>query len=239
MSAGVAVNTPAFQFKGSMLPFTVIELDSVDLERIAAALPETLAQAPGFFEHAAVVVGVEKVADSQLDVVAVVDLLRSQRLLPIAVRGGGEVLAEQARGIGLAWFPAAAEGTERRAAPARRPNQRRQEAPAVVGRTHRGTVRSGQQVVALDGDLVVVGAVNPGAEVLAAGSVHVYGPLRGRALAGIHGDPGAAIYCRELDAELVSIAGSYKRLEDIDAARLGRPAQIRLDGEQLQISALD
>jgi septum site-determining protein MinC len=100
-------------------------------------------------------------------------------------------------------------------------------------------VRSGQQVAALDGDLIIVGAVNPGAEVLAAGSVHVYGPLRGRALAGIHGDATAAIYCRELEAELVSIAGNYKRREDLEPTQIGSAAQVRFSEEQLHILTLD
>lgn len=74
-------------------------------------------------------------------------------------------------------------------------------------------MRSGQQVSAAGSDLIVIGAVNAGAEVLAAGSIHVYGALRGRALAGIHGNTQAGIYCRELEAELLSVAGNYKRLE--------------------------
>jgi len=109
---------------------------------------------------------------------------------------------------------------------------------AAGGRIYRGTVRSGQQVTAPEGDLVVVGAVNAGAEVLAAGSVHVYGALRGRALAGIHGDVQAGIFCRELHAELLSVAGNYKRLEDIDPHLLGTAVQIRLSDDQLTIMPL-
>lgn len=239
MSVGVAAEAPAFQFKGSMLPFTVMELETRDLSRIEAELPAKLAQAPGFFEYAAIILGFEKVPGAGLDVAAVVELLRIHRLLPIGVRGGDEAICEQARGIGLAWFPAQPESAARRPAPARREQRSAAKTPAIVGRTHRGTVRSGQQVAALDGDLVIVGAVNPGAEVLAAGSVHVYGPLRGRALAGIHGDAAAAIFCRELEAELVSIAGTYKRREDIEPARIGRAAQIRFSDDQLQILGLD
>lgn len=146
---------------------------------------------------------------------------------------------QQTRGIGLAWFPAQSEGASRRPAVIRREQSAVAKAPPIVGKTHRGTVRSGQQVAALDGDLVIVGAVNPGAEVLAAGSVHIYGPLRGRALAGIHGDASAAIFCREFEAELVSIAGNYKRREDIDPAGIGRSVQVRYSDDQLQVSVLD
>jgi len=93
-------------------------------------------------------------------------------------------------------------------------------------------------VTAPDGDLVVIGAVNAGAEVLAAGSVHVYGALRGRALAGIHGDARVGIFCRELRAELLSVAGNYKRLEDIDPQLLGTPVQVGLRDAQLEIIAV-
>ncbi len=113
------------------------------------------------------------------------------------------------------------------------------QAEAGAGRIYRGTVRSGQQVSAPEGDLVIIGAVNAGAEVLAAGSVHVYGALRGRALAGIHGDTRAGIFCRELRAELLSVAGNYKRLEDIDPQLLGTSVQVILSDAQLGITALD
>jgi len=239
MSIGVAAQAPAFQFKGSMLPFTVLELETRDLARIEAELPASLAQAPSFFEYAALVLGMEKVTGDGLDLAAVVDLLRGHRLLPVAVRGGDDAICDQARGIGLAWFPAQSEAAVRRPASVRREQSSAAKAPAIVGKTYRGTVRSGQQMAALDGDLIVVGAVNAGAEVLAAGSVHVYGPLRGRALAGIHGDADAAIYCRELEAELLSIAGTYKRREDIGSEQIGKAAQVRLREEQLQILALD
>lgn len=239
MSVGVAAESPAFQFKGSMLPFTVLELETRDLARIEAELPARLAQAPGFFEYAALILGVEKVTGEGLDVAAVVDLLRVHRLLPIAVRGGDDAICDQVRGIGLAWFPAQPEAAARRPASIRRDQSSAAKTPVIVGKTHRGTVRSGQQVAALDGDLVIVGAVNPGAEVLAAGSVHVYGPLRGRALAGIHGDATAAIYCRELEAELLSIAGTYKRREDIEPDQIGGAVQVHLSEERLRILALD
>lgn len=109
---------------------------------------------------------------------------------------------------------------------------------SVSTRLYRGTVRSGQQVSAPHGDLIVIGAVNAGAEVLASGSIHIYGPLRGRALAGIHGNLSAGIYCRELNAELLSVAGNYKRLEDVDSRLLSRSAQVHYSSDQLEIKLL-
>ncbi|MBC7238185.1 MAG: septum site-determining protein MinC, partial [Chloroflexi bacterium] len=87
-------------------------------------------------------------------------------------------------------------------------------------------------------DLIVLGSVAPGAEVIADGHVHVYGPLRGRAMAGALGDTSARIFCRELEAELVAVAGLYRVSEDLPEAVIGRSVQIRLCGQQLDFQAL-
>lgn len=99
-------------------------------------------------------------------------------------------------------------------------------------------VRSGQQVYARDTDLIVIGQVGPGAEVLADNNIHVYGPLRGRALCGVTGNKDARIFCQSLEAELVSIAGIYKVLEDDSEAFRGKPAQIRVADEKIIIEGL-
>jgi septum site-determining protein MinC len=99
-------------------------------------------------------------------------------------------------------------------------------------------VRSGKRLYARDGDLVAAAPVSAGAELIADGHIHVYGPLRGRALAGVRGDESARIFCQSLEAELVSIAGAYRVREDIDEALIGKPVQIFLRGEQLVIDPL-
>jgi len=101
-------------------------------------------------------------------------------------------------------------------------------------------LRSGQRVYAAGGDIVVLAAVSPGAEVIADGSIHVYAPLKGKALAGARGDTSARIFTTHLEAELVSIAGVYRTFESApDAAVAKRPAQIRLaDGSQIVIEPL-
>lgn len=99
-------------------------------------------------------------------------------------------------------------------------------------------VRSGQQVYARDTDLIVMGQVGPGAEVIADNNIHVYGPLRGRALCGVSGNPEARIFCQSLEAELVSVAGNYRMLETIPEDLRGRPAQIWLDDDRLNIEPL-
>ena len=99
-------------------------------------------------------------------------------------------------------------------------------------------VRSGQQIYARDTDLIIMGQVGAGAEVIADSNIHVYGPLRGRALCGVSGNARARIFCQSLEAELVSVAGNYRMLETIPEDLRGRPAQIWLDDDRLNIEPL-
>ncbi|MGQ7246843.1 septum site-determining protein MinC [Halomonas sp. V046] len=248
MSLKVDRDSMAFTFKGGMLPMTVMELSSADPERIREQLAGKLSQSPAFFQHTPVVLSVEKLDEPHLALERICAVCRAHKLLPVAVRGGPDPVKQSAWALGLGWFPpqesARARTLESVPTTGAEPEPV-EEAMAVPeaglpqgGRIFRGTVRSGQQITAPEGDLVVVGAVNAGAEVLAAGNVHVYGALRGRALAGIHGDTQAGIFCRELHAELLSVAGNYKRLEDIDPQLLGSSVQVVLSDDQLGITSL-
>lgn len=100
-------------------------------------------------------------------------------------------------------------------------------------------VRSGQSIVFPRGDVTVVGSVGSGAEVVAGGSIHVYGALRGRAVAGMSGHAGARIFCRRLEAELLAIDGLYRTADDIEPALRGRPAQAWLSGDSMIVAGLD
>jgi septum site-determining protein MinC len=135
--------------------------------------------------------------------------------------------------------PTAAPASAQTAAP------RRSSAPAAPGPAgHAGPmvinlpVRSGQVVYAQNADLVVLAPVNPGAQVIADGHIHIYAPLRGRAVAGVQGLLGARIFCQRLEAELVAISGAYITADDIPEARRGRPAQIYFEGGECRIAAL-
>jgi len=99
-------------------------------------------------------------------------------------------------------------------------------------------VRSGQQLYARDTDLIIIGQVGPGAEVIADHNIHIYGPLRGRALCGVSGNTSTRIFCQSLEAELVSVAGNYRMLETIPADLRGKPAKIALDNDRLSIEPL-
>nr|WP_297459603.1 septum site-determining protein MinC [uncultured Halomonas sp.] len=244
MSLNVDRAGSAFTFKGGMLPMTVMELVSADPERIREQLAGKLSQSPAFFQHTPVVLSVEKLDEPHLALERICAVCRAHKLLPVAVRGGSDPVKQSAWALGLGWFPPQEDRsrTLESVAPSVPPEEPSRSATASVAsvgsRIHRGTVRSGQQVSAPDGDLVVLGSVNAGAEVLAGGNVHVYGALRGRALAGIRGDRDAGIFCHELHGELLSLAGNYKRLEDIDPQLLGKAVQVRLNDDQLTITPL-
>jgi septum site-determining protein MinC len=99
-------------------------------------------------------------------------------------------------------------------------------------------VRSGQSLFFPEGDVTIVGSVASGAEVVAGGSIHIYGALRGRAMAGTMGNSAARIFCRKLEAELIAIDGFYKTAEDLEPGLRGKPVQIWLDGEAIKAGTL-
>jgi septum site-determining protein MinC len=100
-------------------------------------------------------------------------------------------------------------------------------------------VRSGQSIVFPDGDVTVLGSVSSGAEIVAGGSIHVYGTLRGRAMAGVNGNSAARIYCQKIEAELLAIDGFYQTAEELDASLRSRPVQAWLEGEIMRVTPLN
>jgi septum site-determining protein MinC len=200
-----------------------------------------------------VVVDLSHLPEVALDFPLLVGLLRGLGLLPIGVRGGSEQHRETARLMDLAILsqgsrgPAAAVASKAGApaagppsAMSPRPGAERP-APAAAGpggRLVTRPVRSGQRLYAQGGDLVVLAPVSSGAELMADGNIHVYGVLRGRALAGVKGNSDARIFCQDLRAELISVAGHYRVSENLDPALAGRPVQVRLQDGRLIIEAL-
>lgn len=207
-------------FKGRMMTLTVLEVRETDLARIDAALGRQLERSPAFFESMPVLLSLPA---GPIDVAAVVRLLRSHALVPVAILGRHSEHADSARAAGLGVL-----SDERQ--PRGQSESRPQRQPTRVIDT---PVRSGQQVYARGTDLVVTAAVSEGAEVLADGHIHVYGALRGRALAGASGDAGARIFCRRFEAELVAVAGNYKVAEDMDEVLRGKAVQVRMEGDNL------
>jgi septum site-determining protein MinC len=229
--------SPALEFKGNLLTLMVLHLLDSDSQKIAEQLAEKISKAPGFFQHAPVVIDLQAVQDenSEVDLPELVRLLRNYGLVPVAVRGANPQQREMALSANL--------GLLTDSKPVRTPSYLESEpvaAPTTPSDSKIVTqqVRSGQQIVALEGDLIVLSTVSHGAEILAHRHIHVYGALRGRALAGVNGDGEARIFCQQLEAELVSVAGQYQVNEDFPENLRGNPAQIYLEEDLLKIEPL-
>jgi septum site-determining protein MinC len=237
MPVALAGRTPAtFEIKSATLPLVALLLKSPDLQRLSQELHARFGDVPEFFENDALVLDLAplKDADAAVDFPALLALLRRYKVLPVAARGGSAAQMQAALQAGLA--PAAdaivAQPAAANKAAAAQPAP---EPPPVLTTASAMVVdkplRSGQQVYARGRDLVVLSMVNPGAEVIADGHIHVYAPLRGKAMAGARGNAEARILTLCLEPELVSIAGVYRTSEvPLPKDLLGKPAQIRLAG---------
>jgi septum site-determining protein MinC len=252
--ASAARNKAVFEFKSATLPLIAVILKTVDLDVLAEALDAQLADSPDFFEQEPVVIDLSLLQDEDADDVADIDFAALRALLarhqtqPIAVRGGSDAqnIAARAAGLSLAAMPVAT--APRAPAPQPEPDAAATEAPQIVREVPvpaSGTLvidkplRSGQQVYARGGDVIVNAVVSFGAEVIADGNIHVYAPLRGKAIAGARGNTEARIYSTCLEAQLVAIAGIYRTAEvPLPANVLGKSAQIRLDGKNLVIDPI-
>jgi len=153
--------------------------------------------------------------------------------LPPAISGGRVVSAEKLLDPEA---PAAAVAPETPQPPAPQPQPLTAPRPQTL--FHEGNLRSGQRIVHLEGDIVVLGRVASGAEIVAGGSVHVYGALQGRAFAGVAGAADARIFCREAHAELLCVGEAYVTAEDMDAKFEGKPVEASLEGGRLKIRVL-
>ncbi|MGQ9372111.1 septum site-determining protein MinC [Azospirillum sp. ST 5-10] len=244
-SAGqVAERDAPFQLRGNSFTMMVLKVSDPASPNFFSLLGSKVRQAPNFFRHAPVVLEFDDLGEgTSFDLAAFVAKVREQHLLPIGFVGGPRPLQDAALALGLVPMPA---GRAARLEQARPQAAAAGGAPAqpVFVEVHRPAlvvsdpVRSGQQIYAEKADLIITASVSHGAEVLADGNIHVYGALRGRALAGISGENGARIFCQSLEAEVVSIAGLYRVAEDIDSAFLKKPVQIRLSDGFLHMDPL-
>ena len=229
-----------FKLKGSRITMTILELYRYDYQSFNDALSATISNAPDFFRQTPVVLSLERCpASAHVDFIELGELCREYGMIPVAVRGGSEQQIVAANVAGLPSLPPASVSS-RAPEPAAEPAPVAEEisVPVSANRVITQPVRSGQQVYAPGGDLVVLAPVSAGAEILADGNIHVYAPLRGRALAGVQGDASARIFCQSLEAELISIAGNYKVNEDLQGALWKQAIKAELEGDQLIISPL-
>jgi septum site-determining protein MinC len=191
----------------------------------------TLHQSPGFFAGKPVVLDLSAVDLSQNAIEQLVANLEQRNLRILGIEG---VDPERL----TANMPPLLTGGRQSAIPDNQP-KKPEAKPKVASMLLDGQVRSGQSVVFPEGDITVVGSVSSGAEIVAGGSIHVYGTLRGRAMAGINGNVSARIYCQKIEAELLAIDGYYRTAEEIDAALYNGPTQVWLQGDTVQITPLN
>lgn len=238
-----------FQIRGNSYTLMTLRLFDPAAPDLFARLREKVEQAPGFFLNAPMVIDVEPIADQPaFDLGPLIEGLRQCKLMAVGITGGGEAWNQAALAAGLGVMAAARPAPRPAPKPAPRPDPAAAPEPAATPEPEEDSpagvrvvaepVRSGQQVYAPGADLVVLGPVNRGAEVLADGHIHVYGSLRGRALAGIGGDTTARIFCRSLEAELVAIAGVYKVSDQIQDRLWQQSVQVRLDQDRIEVDAL-
>ncbi len=246
MNAPAANASALFDLKSASLTLEAFLLKTGNLTTLAQALQDRFGATPDLFDGEPLVIDLTHLAslDVAIDFPALIKLLGQYKLKPIAVRGATRNQGQAARAAGLV------EAPDSVASPARVETvevvrevirEVRVEVPVEVEvPAAAGTVvldkplRSGQQFYAKGGDLVITAVVNHGAEVIADGSIHVYAPLRGKAIAGAKGNRQARIFATVMEPELLSIAGTYRTTDNPlpDNVR-GKPAQIRLDGERL------
>lgn len=229
-----ALKKQAFKFKGRLYTLTVAELQETEIENIDEQLKQIIEQAPNLFKSTPVVIDCTSCSENNFDLIAIVECFKKYGLIPVALQHASPSIEAQASYLGLALLNATAahdKPVEIKAEKSKTKTKKNIETKLITT-----PVRSGQQVVALGSDLIATGKVSHGAELLADGHIHVYGALRGRALAGMNGNKNARIFCQSLEAELVSIAGYYLLSDEIKP--YAGPVQIYLKNEQIHIEPL-
>ena len=233
-----ASNSNDFQFKSARASLNELILTSDDPEQLAPQLEAHAAKVPMLFSHMPVVLNLQSLSHTpELPrIEALLNLCRRLSLVPVGLKADATQAPELCRALQLADFSQqrarsqqpepAAEETPKAEAIAEAP-------PPSAARIVTSPVRSGQQIYARGTDLIILAAVGAGAEVMADGHIHVYGPLRGRAMAGVNGNTDARIFCQSMEAELVSIAGYFKTSEDLHSECWQQPTQALLRGSRL------
>lgn len=237
---------PALEFKSSTFSVPVLVPYTNDLTVIEHQLQQKINQAPEFFRNSPILIDLQELnkQTTRMDLVECIALLRKLGLLPIGVRGGLQDQNEVALQLSIPKISVQQNSHNQDAAQKPKiviadpePEPEPEQSTPSTTRTITQPVRSGQRIYA-HGDLIVLAQVSAGAEIMAEGNIHVYGSLRGRALAGIQGDTEARIFCSDLQAELISIAGNYKISEDLDESVRNKPVQIYLKDLALIIQDL-
>lgn len=216
---------PVLQLKASLHPFTLLQLDSLDLSAIILDLQQRLAKAPQLLKNAPIVIELPIQPISLEWSENLIMELKVLGFIPVGLRCQ-QAQHKVAEHLNLPLF------TDTPKTP------KQKTISPTPAKLIKQAVRSGQQVINPNGDLVVFGNVGQGAEVLASGSIHIYGTLYGRALAGINGNTQASISCQKLESELLAIAGQYQVSEDLAAEHRSKTCHIHLQEERLIIESV-
>lgn len=222
-----------FQFKASFSPCTILQILRYDLQGLEQQLVATIQRAPNIFLGSPVVIDLDKIKNiGQLNFANLKKIVLTNGMVPVGIRGGSEEQRAAAVTDGL---PIVNIGKAAQA----ETNKKKSVQVSSSTKLVTTPIRSGMQVYAKEGDLIITNTVSPGAELFANGHIHVYGALRGRALAGVQGNTQARIFCRGLEAELVSIAGFYLTKEDLLALPTHEGTiQIYLENEQVKVGPI-
>jgi septum site-determining protein MinC len=215
--------------KASLHPFTLLEINHFDIEAIVSDLSKRLEQAPQLLKNAPIVI---QLPNTQVPVENALHLLTrlvDLNFIPVGLRCGAEN-QDLSKALNLPLFNES--GSNKSA------SKTKEENTSQPAKLIRQAVRSGQQVVNPNGDIVILGNVGQGAEVLASGSIHIHGTLYGRALAGFQGDTSATISCQKLQAELLSIGGQYQVSEDLDHSHWQKTCYIHMQDGRLILQSV-
>lgn len=222
----------AFKLKGRLYTFTVIQLQNKDPELFALELEASIAKAPRLFDHSPVVLDLSLMKDS-IKLELFCQTLQAHQLYLVGIQGANPELTAFAQSLNIPLLNASPKQDKPLL---EYTGEEIENTDFQRNKIFHAPIRSGQQAVSKGGDLIIAAAVSHGAELLADGHIHVYGVLRGRALAGISGDREARIFCQSLDAELVSIAGFYRLSDAFEPCN--SPCQIYLQDEHICIEPL-
>ena len=199
-----------------------------------AEIDATLARSPGYFVGKPIVLDLAAVDLSSSAIAHLLGSLNERNIRVLGIEGVGEERL-------AANMPPLLTGGRAcvitRNDPVQKPEPEAKPKPTSL--LLDSPVRSGQSIVFMEGDVTVLGSVGSGAEIVAGGSIHIYGTLRGRAMAGVNGNSSARIYCQRIEAELLAIDGYYQTSEEIDVSLRNRPAQARLEGDTMKITPLN
>jgi septum site-determining protein MinC len=247
--AAPAARESPFVIRFGPIGLAQMRVQTMDAEAIHAEVVTRIASAPQLFERTAVCLdlGELETVPTAREVRTVLDAVKRAGMHPVALARGNEIVDGLARELDLpvvAQVRAVSKQSADMQPKVEAPSAPKAAAPldvdsqGALAQLHHQPVRSGQRVYARNRDLIVTSAVGAGAEVMADGCVHVYGSLRGRALAGARGEITARVFCQEFNAELVSIAGVFRVFETIPADLAGKPVQAWLSGDDLHFARL-